>query len=217
MKIFTQIIIAIALINYIALSRPDRVKQVPWGNINNCATCHISPYGGGPLNVFGQMVYSIALIPQNSSGEVIWGNLMLEDADGDGYSNGEELQDPNGEWSRGNENPGDSLLVTNPADPDDFPLGVEDEMEVISEFMPNPAINLSTIKLNLKKSGNLTINVFDLNGNHIKNISKGYKVSAEYTFSWNGKNEYHTKVTTGPYIVFIQNDNYTILKKIIIL
>jgi hypothetical protein len=41
--------------------------------------------------------------------------FALDDSDGDGFSNGWELQDPAGTWVSGTANPGDSTAVSNPA------------------------------------------------------------------------------------------------------
>jgi hypothetical protein len=43
------------------------------------------------------------------------------DSDGDGVSNGAELQDPAGTWTAGTANPGDPRLVTNPGVSDASP------------------------------------------------------------------------------------------------
>ncbi len=100
--------------------RSFRVNEIPNGNVNDCATCHTTG-SGGPRNDFGVDVYSNYLDPQNSSGHVQWGpELAAMDSDGDGVSNGEELQDPNGLWTSGQPNPGNPDLVTSPGDPSDF-------------------------------------------------------------------------------------------------
>ena len=55
-------------------------------------------------------------------GDVVWGpELAALDADGDGFTNGEELQDPEGAWRLGNPKPGDPDAVTHPGDPDSHP------------------------------------------------------------------------------------------------
>ena len=50
-----------------------------------------------------------------SAGNVIWGAPLAGlNADGDGATNGAELQDPTGAWSIGQPQPGNPALVTNP-------------------------------------------------------------------------------------------------------
>jgi len=197
-------------------ARPKRVFQIPWGNVNKCFNCHNNGQASQGLTSMGQQVYSSALIPQDSKGDVQWGVLAMLDADGDGYSNGEELQDVDGTWSSGEADPGMSELITDPNDPNDFPSGVEDEIEIVSEFKPNPAIVSTKIQLNLKKAGNLNIKIYDMNGNHIRTLIDGFMTASVYSFSWDRKNVDKKRVSSGSYIVTIQNDKYTILKKIIL-
>ena len=55
-------------------------------------------------------------------GDVVWGpELAALDADGDGFTNGEELQDPEGAWRLGDPKPGNPDAVTHPGDPDSHP------------------------------------------------------------------------------------------------
>ncbi len=100
-------------------SRPKRPGQIPNGTINKCSNCHIDSNGGGPRNPFGQMVEASFL---NATGDVIWGpDLAGLDADGDGVSNGLELQDPNGLWTIGQPAPGNPALVSLPGDANSVP------------------------------------------------------------------------------------------------
>jgi hypothetical protein len=96
----------------LALARPDRPNQIPNGTIHRCATCHLDPGGGGLRTPFGYTVEDGFLLPDAT---VDWGPALAAiDSDGDGRSNGQELQDPTGSWRRGQPQPGDPALVTNP-------------------------------------------------------------------------------------------------------
>ena len=103
-------------------ARSSRVAQIPNGGVNGCANCHVNPAGGGALSAFGQMVEESFLTEPGSRGSVIWGpELAGLDADEDGFTNGEELADPEGIWTSGDDPPGDPEAVTNPADPASHP------------------------------------------------------------------------------------------------
>jgi hypothetical protein len=105
-----------AMLPSVAAARPFRVAQIPNGALNGCANCHVNPAGGGPRNVFGLMIESGFLSQPGASGNVLWGaSLALLDADADGFTNGQELQDPAGAWMTGQPAPGNLSLVTSPA------------------------------------------------------------------------------------------------------
>ena len=83
-----------------------------------CNLCHVSG-GGSPRNGFGLDVEALVTV---NGREVFWTpELAALDSDGDGFTNGEELGDPEGSWTAGDDPPGDAALVTDPADPESRP------------------------------------------------------------------------------------------------
>lgn len=105
------------------LSRDFRVQQIPNGSANTCLNCHMSEFGGDARNNFGKLVESRFLSAAGISGNVQWGPLLASlDADNDGATNGQELQDPYGAWTPGSPNPGNSSLVTLPGFSTSSPL-----------------------------------------------------------------------------------------------
>lgn len=77
-----------------ASARDFRVNQLPNGRVNSCLNCHFSAGGGGPRNPFGQAVQAIV----GTSSRAFWtAALAAADADGDGFTNGQELGDPDGD------------------------------------------------------------------------------------------------------------------------
>lgn len=86
-------------------ARSFRVSQIPNGSQASCIACHASG-SGGPRNQFGVQVETSFLTVAGPSGAVVWGPALAAlDADGDGYTNGQELGDPTGAWRPGNPNP----------------------------------------------------------------------------------------------------------------
>lgn len=93
--------------------RQFRVAQIPNGSVFGCANCHTSAGGGGPRNAFGQAVGAIT----GSSSRAFWtATLAAVDSDGDGFSNGQELGDVDGD---GSAVPGHT--VTNPGNANSRP------------------------------------------------------------------------------------------------
>jgi len=75
--------------------RPD---QIPNGNTFRCQTCHFSVNGGGSRNAFGNAVFSIV---RGGTSAPFWSPALAAlDSDGDGFTNGEELGDPDGDGIR---------------------------------------------------------------------------------------------------------------------
>ncbi len=100
-----------------AEARPTRPARVPNGTVFNCLTCHNSS-NGGSRNAFGLAVQ--AKIGGTSADVPFWdAALASEDSDGDGFTNGQELGDPDGDFL----NIGSASLVTNPGNFSSRPNG----------------------------------------------------------------------------------------------
>lgn len=116
---FAAILILLEVPPKQASARFFRTDLMPNGIVNDCSNCHSNKFGGGPRTKFGEDV-NLRVTPNGH--EEFWNEaLAMKDSDEDGFTNGEELQDPGGVWRPGQPAPGDRSLVTNPGDPDDFP------------------------------------------------------------------------------------------------
>ncbi len=117
MRISATIVVAALLLmnaSHDLDARDRRVNQIPNGLQFDCQTCHQS-FGGSPLNDFGLDVEANFLTPSGAAGNVDWIiELAMLDSDGDGFTNGEELQDPLALWSSGEPRPGEKTLLSNP-------------------------------------------------------------------------------------------------------
>ena len=88
-------------------ARSFRPGLIPNGTVFNCSNCHLRSSGGGTRNPFGNAVFSIV----RGGGFVeFWSPALAAlDSDGDGFTNGEELGDPDGDGI-----PDASAELTNP-------------------------------------------------------------------------------------------------------
>lgn len=114
-------ILIIAVVAFVGLldarpseARAQRLVQVPNGFVSSCLTCHTTS-SGGPRNPFGQEIEANFLSQPGPTGVVQWGPALAAlNSDGDGATNGAELNDPTGAWTIGSANPGDPETVTLP-------------------------------------------------------------------------------------------------------
>ena len=111
-----RLILSAALLFILAIdtdARNFRPGQLPGSNGNafSCSNCHFSPFGGGARNPFGEAVLPLV----NFGGGFIeyWSpTLAAQDSDNDGFTNGQEVGDVDGngvvERTTGLSNPGDA-------------------------------------------------------------------------------------------------------------
>lgn len=199
----------VAFGSQIIYSRPWRVNQIPNGNKFQCANCHINVGGGGARNPFGQTVED-----NLTNGNVRWDLIFNIDSDGDGATNGEELQDPNGAWVTGQPNPGDMNLVTKTWDPSSFPTknSVEDiTAEANTVVFPTISNGTISLKFDSKHFGQSQLDIYDIQGN---------KVFSKYISTIIGTNNLKFDLkdyiaTNGLYFVVVRDDYFLIKKKFI--
>jgi hypothetical protein len=106
---FLALGLALVLLSSEVAARSGFVSQIPHGG---CDRCHIVP--GGPRNAFGQDVQ------RTLNGGPNWRALYDLDSDNDGFTNGEELGDPDGLWPGVQAGP----MLSEPGDNGSFPTPV---------------------------------------------------------------------------------------------
>lgn len=209
---FFLLTVVVFLIAFNLKSKDFRVTQIPNGVKYGCQNCHASPYGGDMLTAFGAQVLSKGM----SGGNVVWANLYNLDADEDGFTNGEELLDPDGMWRIGDANPGQLSDVTEIWNKESFPLSV-----IWSYFIsepnvsPNPSVSNVNINFDIKVGTYISTNVVDMNGNVVKNLDDNFYSNGNVKLSWNGKNEYGMPVPKGAYLVNINTGGHIKTVKVI--
>lgn len=148
-----------------------RTSMMPNGTVLGCGTCHLSEFGAGPRNPFGEAVAQLVSV---GGREDFWSPaLAMMDSDGDGFTNGEEVMDPEGTWQEGDPNPGDPNALGNPGNPDSLPaqLGDPDALVAIL-FGANEVPGVETLArgialLRLSADGtqlDYWIQLFDIDG-----------------------------------------------------
>ena len=95
--------------------------------------------------------------------------------------------------------------------------GMQPNRFSLHQNYPNPFNPVTTITFEVAKPEFVWLNVYDLNGNLIKNLINGKKAPGQYNVSWNGDNNAKEKVAGGVYFYRIDTDSYSSTKKMILL
>ena len=83
---------------------------------------------------------------------------------------------------------------------------------------PNPFNPSTTIPVKVSQSDYIQINIFDSNGKLVKKLFNGELSIGQYSFRWNGLNEYDTFVGSGIYFCkIIKNNNILSSQKMVLL
>ena len=100
------VVLALVLMEANAFARSFRVSQFPHGAAFGCTSCHGTAAGGGTFTPFGTSTVGALVGDGATSGQDIsWALIYDQDSDADGFTNGEELGDPEGKWVIGDPDP----------------------------------------------------------------------------------------------------------------
>ncbi|PKN77606.1 MAG: hypothetical protein CVU48_11075 [Candidatus Cloacimonetes bacterium HGW-Cloacimonetes-1] len=91
---------------------------------------------------------------------------------------------------------------------------VDDEVQIPAVFSlqntyPNPFRSNTSFTLHSTKAVPLQIRVYNLKGEVVKELFKGYSDGSEQMFGWDGKNRNGADVPTGMYLIRVQSANLT--------
>jgi hypothetical protein len=213
-KILSTLMLVVVFSSTIFLvGRPFRTSKVPHGSNFSCNT-GLTNGVGSPLNAFGLVVES-KVTPNGT--ESLWTpELAALDSDGDGFTNGEELQDPNGSWIEGTPNPGNATLVTNPGDANSIPTSIFDESNVftfqLAQNYPNPFNPSTSIRYELKDSRVVTLKIYNSLGQEVKTLVNKLQSAGIYEVNFNA-----TGLNSGVYFYSFQAGNFIETKKMTLL
>ena len=218
------IFISLCIISMLSVNilngRGFRITQLPNGTKYSCNTCHTNG-GGTSRNSFGLAVEAII----GMSSIEFWGpEFASQDADGDGFSNGVELQDPNGEWKFGSADPGEMTAVSHPGDIDDIPdvtnvnfISNSKDVFTLENNYPNPFNPTTNITFNIAENSYVALVVYNLLGEKVATLVDQYFIKGRYSTSWNAKDDFGNKVNSGFYIYRLVANNFVDSKRMVLL
>ncbi|MBN1447545.1 MAG: T9SS type A sorting domain-containing protein [Bacteroidetes bacterium] len=207
------------------VARSFRAPQIPNGTLKSCANCHVNPGGGGTRNPFGQEIEANHLSAPGAAGQVQWSPALAAlDSDGDGFSNGVELQDPEGSWQIGQPFPGDPALVTNPGDPTDFPNTTSVELLpgtarhfILEGNYPNPFNPVTTIRFEIPERCGVQLEIFNAQGARVRTLADDSMDAGVYEVRWNGRDDTGRPVESGVYLYHLRAGKVSSMRRMVLL
>jgi hypothetical protein len=105
---------------------------------------------------------------------------------------------------------------------EDVDLSVEDDEDLENNFVlfqnyPNPFNPTTTISYNVPKASNITLSIYDILGNKVKELVNEFAVPGLYNVSWKGTNNAGAEVSSGVYLYSLKAGNITITKKMFLI
>jgi hypothetical protein len=86
-----------------------------------------------------------------------------------------------------------------------------------SEGFPNPFNSIITIRYQLDLDAQVIIDIFDIQGHHVKNLLNEHQVAGEYDISWDATNAVLQPVASGLYLYRIIANELTDTQKILLI
>jgi hypothetical protein len=106
------------------------------------------------------------------------------------------------------------------------PSAVEDELDPetsrpesfeLEQNYPNPFNPGTEIRYSLRRSGQVTLEVYNLLGQKIRTLVNGYQRSGSYSLQWNGMNQQGMTVSSGVYFCRLLVDGSSQTKRMVLL
>lgn len=93
----------------------------------------------------------------------------------------------------------------------------ENESSNLSQNIPNPFKNETEINYSLTKSGNVSLEIYDIKGELVRTLQNGHQSTGNYSVKWNGINDSGTQAASGIYYYSLKTGSAFETKKMILL
>ncbi len=82
---------------------------------------------------------------------------------------------------------------------------------------PNPFNPATTISFQVDVSSNISLNIFNVNGEIVRNLITSHLVPNKYSIIWNGQNSLGQRVPSGVYLYTISDGSQNIMRKMLLI
>ena len=83
----------------------------------------------------------------------------------------------------------------------------------LSQNYPNPFNPTTEISFSMDKASDVSLTIFNLNGQQVKVIENAYLAAGNHTYRWDGRDQLGQSVSTGVYLYTLTGDKQSITKK----
>ena len=90
-------------------------------------------------------------------------------------------------------------------------------IEFSASNYPNPFNPTTTISYSLPLEGNISLNVYNVKGQLVRQLIDGSQLEGHYEVVWNGKDNNEKSVSSGIYFYKLSTKDETIMKKMLML
>ena len=105
-----------------------------------------------------------------------------------------------------------------------IPTGVEQPIEGLLTYgklqlmpcRPNPSSGLVTISYALPRSGNISLNIYDIRGRLVSTLAQGQKSAGSYNITWRGNDRQGRKVSSGVYIYRLNYEGTSLTRRLVL-
>jgi DNA-binding beta-propeller fold protein YncE len=105
-----------------------------------------------------------------------------------------------------------------------FPSAVEEDRTAIAlpqraqllQNFPNPFNASTTLRYQLGQAGPVRLDLFDMSGQRIRTLVQAFQSAGFYTVSWDGANQQGQPVSTGLYLLWLQAEQATQTRKLLL-
>jgi flagellar hook assembly protein FlgD len=105
------------------------------------------------------------------------------------------------------------LLATTDTTPE---VNIPQERVLISSY-PNPFNAGTQIKIDLPRSGETTLIIFNARGENLRTLTQSYLEQGNHTFSWQGKDAQGKDLPAGVYLARIESSGHIATSKLLLL
>lgn len=87
----------------------------------------------------------------------------------------------------------------------------------LAQNAPNPFTGQTSIKFSVPRTMNVKLSVYDISGRLVKTVSEGDLEAGEYSYSWDGKDNFSREASPGIYFLRMSTPERSLQKKMVLL